>query len=104
MAGALKDHKRAIILGKTTLGKGSVQGVFPLRGQGAIKLTISRFYTPLGHEIQGKGITPDIIVEKNTQTPSLLHKEEISQLSQQEDQQLNRSLDMLNGMAFLKKH
>lgn len=102
MAGALKDHKRAIILGKTTLGKGSVQGLFSLAGRGAIKLTISRFYTPLGHEIQGKGITPDIVVEPNAAIPNLLYTKDATKLLAEDDQQLNRALDMLKGMALLK--
>lgn len=102
MAGALKDHKRAIILGKTTLGKGSVQGLFSLGGRGAIKLTISRFYTPLGHEIQGKGITPDIIVEANPSFTNLLYTKDTGKLALEDDQQLNRALDMLKGMALLK--
>lgn len=102
MAGALKDHKRAIILGKTTLGKGSVQGLFPLGGRGAIKLTISRFYTPLGHEIQGKGIIPDIIVEPNLGGTNLLYTKDTNKLITDDDQQLNRALDMLKGMALLK--
>lgn len=104
MAGALKDHKRAIILGKTTLGKGSVQGLFPLNGQGAIKLTISHFYTPLGHEIQGRGITPDIIVEQGPVILNGGYIKEVKQLITEDDQQLNRAFDMLKGMALLKGH
>lgn len=102
MAGALKDHKRAIILGKTSLGKGSVQGLFPLDGKGAIKLTISRFYTPQGHEIQGKGITPDIVVEAGGVVSPLSYIKDPSKLIAEDDQQLNRAFDMLKGMALLK--
>ncbi len=104
MAGALKDHKRAIILGKTTLGKGSVQGLFSLEGRGAIKLTISRFYTPLGHEIQGKGIAPDIVVESGPVVSNLVYTKDESKLIADDDQQLNRALDMLKGMELLKGH
>jgi len=64
VAGALQDHKRAIILGTKSFGKGSVQTVIPLPGHGAIKLTTARYYTPSGHSIQAKGIVPDIIVEQ----------------------------------------
>ena len=64
VAGALQDHKRAIIMGTQTFGKGSVQTVLPLPSKSAIKLTTARYYTPNGHSIQAKGITPDIIVEE----------------------------------------
>jgi carboxyl-terminal processing protease len=64
VAGALQDHKRAIIMGTQTFGKGSVQTVIPLSGNTAIKLTTARYYTPSGRSIQAKGITPDIIVEE----------------------------------------
>ncbi|SMB24011.1 Carboxy-terminal-processing protease [Sterolibacterium denitrificans] len=64
VAGALQDHKRAIILGTQTFGKGSVQSVLPLSNNTAIKLTTARYYTPSGRAIQAKGITPDVIVEE----------------------------------------
>lgn len=64
VAGALQDHKRAIVLGTKSFGKGSVQTVIPLTQHGAIKLTTARYYTPSGHSIQAKGITPDIVVEQ----------------------------------------
>lgn len=64
VAGALQDHKRAIIMGTQTFGKGSVQTVIPLSSNTAIKLTTARYYTPSGRSIQAKGITPDIIVEE----------------------------------------
>jgi carboxyl-terminal processing protease len=64
VAGALQDHKRAVILGTQTFGKGSVQTVLPLPGNAAIKLTTARYFTPSGRSIQAKGITPDIIVEE----------------------------------------
>lgn len=62
LAGALQDHKRAVIVGKTTFGKGSVQSVIPLRDGSAVKLTTSRYYTPLARSIQGVGIKPDVEV------------------------------------------
>lgn len=65
VAGALQDHKRAIVMGTQTFGKGSVQTVLPLPSKTAIKLTTARYYTPNGHSIQAKGITPDIIVEES---------------------------------------
>ena len=64
VAGALQDHKRAIVLGTTTFGKGSVQTVLPLPGNTAIKLTTARYFTPSGRSIQAKGIVPDIVVEE----------------------------------------
>ena len=65
VAGALQDHKRALVLGTTTFGKGSVQTVLPLPGNTAIKLTTARYFTPSGRSIQAKGIAPDIVVEEN---------------------------------------
>ena len=64
VAGALQDHKRAVVMGTQTFGKGSVQTVLPLSNNAAIKLTTARYYTPSGRSIQAKGITPDIIVEE----------------------------------------
>ncbi len=63
VAGALQDHKRAIILGTQTFGKGSVQTIMPMGDQGAMRLTTSRYYTPSGRSIQGTGVTPDVTVE-----------------------------------------
>jgi carboxyl-terminal processing protease len=63
VAGALQDHRRAILLGTKTFGKGSVQTIIPLGGQGAIRLTTARYYTPSGRSIQAQGIEPDIVVE-----------------------------------------
>ncbi|HBA71921.1 MAG TPA: peptidase S41 [Geobacter sp.] len=62
LAGALQDHKRAIVMGKQSFGKGSVQSVFPLRGDAALKLTTALYYTPNGRSIQAKGIVPDVDV------------------------------------------
>lgn len=64
VAGALQDHKRAIVLGTKSFGKGSVQTVIPLPGNAAMRLTTARYYTPSGHSIQAKGIEPDILVEQ----------------------------------------
>ncbi|MBI3095972.1 MAG: S41 family peptidase [Rhodocyclales bacterium] len=65
VAGALQDHKRAVVMGTQTFGKGSVQTVLPLSNNAAIKLTTARYFTPSGRSIQAKGITPDIIVEES---------------------------------------
>jgi carboxyl-terminal processing protease len=64
VAGALQDHKRAIVMGTQTFGKASVQTILPLAGNTAIKLTTARYYTPNGRSIQAKGIVPDILVEE----------------------------------------
>jgi carboxyl-terminal processing protease len=63
VAGALQDHKRAIIIGAKTFGKGSVQTILPLSSDSALKLTTARYYTPSGRSIQAEGITPDIVLE-----------------------------------------
>ncbi len=64
VAGALKDHRRAIIVGTRSFGKGSVQTIMPLQGNGAMRLTTARYYTPSGRSIQNLGVAPDIIVEQ----------------------------------------
>ncbi|CUX79646.1 MAG: carboxyl-terminal processing protease [Roseibaca calidilacus] len=69
VAGALQDHRRAIIVGTRSFGKGSVQTVMPLRGDGAIRLTTSRYYTPSGRSIQALGVSPDILVEQPSRAP-----------------------------------
>ena len=66
-AGALKDHKRAIILGESSYGKGSVQSIIPLRNGGGIRLTISKYYLPSGKSISEVGVSPDIVVEEQNQ-------------------------------------
>lgn len=69
VAGALKDHRRAIVVGTKSFGKGSVQTVMPLRGNGAMRLTTARYYTPSGRSIQNLGVSPDIIVEQPRRVP-----------------------------------
>jgi carboxyl-terminal processing protease len=64
VAGALQDHKRAIIMGTQSFGKGSVQTIIPLSDDSGLRLTTARYYTPKGRSIQAKGITPDIVVER----------------------------------------
>ncbi len=69
VAGALQDHRRAIVVGTQSFGKGSVQTVMPLQGDGAMRLTTARYYTPSGRSIQALGISPDIIVEQPLPRP-----------------------------------
>ena len=88
VAGALKDHKRAIILGENSYGKGSVQSIIPLRNEGAIRLTIAKYYLPSGTSISEVGVTPDI--EINEEGNEFKIKTET-------DNQLNYALKLLNG-------
>ncbi|MDA7963526.1 S41 family peptidase [Ruegeria sp.] len=76
VAGALQDHHRAIVVGTKSFGKGSVQTVMPLRGEGAMRLTTSRYYTPSGRSIQALGVSPDIIVEQPRPEPAGEEEEE----------------------------
>ena len=78
VAGALQDHKRAVILGTKSFGKGSVQSVIPLGENGAMRLTTARYYTPAGRSIQALGVVPDIIVE---QLPSINQDKETEKTS-----------------------
>jgi len=66
VAGALQDHKRALVLGLTTFGKGSVQTILPLDENSALRLTTARYFTPNGRSIQATGIVPDIIMDQGT--------------------------------------
>ncbi|MCA0919039.1 S41 family peptidase [Pseudooceanicola nanhaiensis] len=69
VSGALQDHRRAIVVGTKSFGKGSVQTVMPLRGDGAMRLTTARYYTPSGRSIQNLGISPDIVVNQPSRRP-----------------------------------
>ncbi|SDI18169.1 S41 family peptidase [Propionivibrio dicarboxylicus] len=76
VAGALQDHKRAVLMGTTSFGKGSVQTVLPLPNNTAIKLTTARYFTPSGRSIQAKGIVPDIVVEESANGTSAMRLRE----------------------------
>ena len=76
VAGALKDHRRAIVVGTKSFGKGSVQTVMPLRGEGAMRLTTARYYTPSGRSIQALGVSPDIVVEQPRRAPQTEEEEQ----------------------------
>lgn len=123
VAGALQDHKRAIIMGTKSFGKGSVQTVMPLPGYGAMRLTTARYYTPSGRSIQAQGIEPDIIVDlarieaidetgrtrESDLRGALINpdgedkkalKEDKEEAEANKDYQLTRALDLLSGLSL----
>ena len=88
VAGALKDHKRAILVGENSYGKGSVQSIIPLKNKGAIRLTISKYYLPSGKSISEVGVTPDIEIEESS---------DAFIINTDTDNQLNFAVKLLNG-------
>ena len=84
VAGALQDHRRAGVIGTKSFGKGSVQTVMPLRGEGAMRLTTARYYTPSGRSIQALGVSTDILVEQPRRQPASPEEEESSAPSRSE--------------------
>ncbi len=88
VAGSLKDHKRAILVGESTYGKGSVQSVIPLKNNGAIRLTVSKYYLPSGKSISKVGVVPDIAVAENSDE---------FRLNTETDNQLEFAIKLLNG-------
>ena len=88
VAGALKDHKRAILVGENSYGKGSVQSIIPLKNRGAIRLTIAKYYLPSGKSISKVGVTPDIEVVESS---------EDFKFNSETDNQLNFAIKLLNG-------
>ena len=88
VAGALKDHKRAILLGENSFGKGSVQSIIPLKNDGAIRLTIAKYYLPSGKSISEVGVSPDIEVAEETDE---------FRIKTDTDNQLNYAIKLLNG-------
>ncbi|MBT54806.1 MAG: S41 family peptidase [Mameliella sp.] len=93
VAGALQDHRRAIVVGTKSFGKGSVQTVMPLRGNGAMRLTTSRYYTPSGRSIQALGVSPDIVVEQPRRDPNAVEEEEPANPFRRTEADLRGSLD-----------
>ena len=87
-AGALKDHKRAIILGENSYGKGSVQSIIPLRNGGGMRLTISKYYLPSGKSISEIGVSPDIEIAEGSDD---------FRFNTDTDNQLQFALELLNG-------
>ena len=88
VAGALKDHKRAIILGERSYGKGSVQSIIPLKNRGAIRLTVAKYYLPSGKSISEVGVTPDI---------ELVEDSDEFRIKTETDNQLSYAIKLLNG-------
>lgn len=84
VAGALKDHRRAIVIGTKSFGKGSVQTVMRLRGGGAMRLTTARYYTPSGRSIQNLGVSPDIVVEQPRRQPAVEGEEDTARRTRSE--------------------
>ncbi len=121
VAGALQDHKRAIIIGQKSFGKGSVQTVAPLGQYGGMKITTARYYTPSGRSIQAKGIEPDIIVEpailetlekgytrSEAELKNALKNEEDTKNKEKkkesiEDYQLLRAIDLVKALSLYNK-
>jgi carboxyl-terminal processing protease len=88
VAGALKDHKRAILLGESSYGKGSVQSIIPLKNNGAIRLTVAKYYLPSGKSISDVGVSPDIEIDEETND---------FRIKTETDNQLNYAIKLLNG-------
>jgi len=88
LAGALKDHKRAILLGENSFGKGSVQSIIPLKNDGAIRLTVAKYYLPSGKSISEVGVSPDIEIGEETDD---------FRIKTETDNQLNYAIKLLNG-------
>jgi len=88
VAGALQDHKRAIILGENSYGKGSVQSIIPLKNKGAIRLTVAKYYLPSGKSISEVGVSPDIEIDEDTDE---------FRIKTDTDNQLSYTLKLLNG-------
>jgi carboxyl-terminal processing protease len=123
VAGALQDHRRGIVMGTASFGKGSVQTIMPISGQGAIRLTTARYYTPAGTSIQAKGITPDIEVHQanvelvddtngrreadlrgrlDAEDGDSATTAETSESLDSTDYQLARAIDLLRGIALFE--
>ena len=118
VAGALRDHRRAVLVGTRSFGKGSVQTIMPIKGHGAVRLTTARYYTPSGISIQAKGIQPDIEIEQAELSPIESRRRRESDLrgaldktdppgdeaeektEEREDYQLTRALDLLRALAL----
>ena len=126
VAGALQDHKRAVIIGTPTFGKGSVQTIIPLKDGSAVRLTTSLYYTPSGRSIQAKGIEPDIVVgemvKQHLKEKDLARHLEVTQPKEEEngdkkvtvketkvaedgeeDVQLKRALDYLKSWIIFQE-
>jgi len=88
VAGALKDHKRAILLGENSYGKGSVQSIIPLKNNGAIRLTVAKYYLPSGKSISEVGVSPDIEIDEESDD---------FRIKTETDNQLNYAIKLLNG-------
>jgi carboxyl-terminal processing protease len=93
VAGALQDHRRAIVIGTKSFGKGSVQTVMPLRSEGAMRLTTARYYTPSGRSIQSLGVSPDIVVAQPPRRAEEVAEEELTERRSRSEADLRGSLN-----------
>lgn len=91
LAGSLKDHKKAVVVGKKTFGKGLVQDIFPLFDGAGLKVTVSRYFTPSGNSIQGVGVQPDVEVD----LPETEKNKPVSQVKRENDTQLTKAVEIL---------
>ena len=103
VAGALQDHKRAVIMGTQSFGKGSVQSIFPMKGNAALKLTTARYYTPNGRSIQAKGIVPDVEVPNIKPLPAKekmkeVREKDLDKILAPEGKQLDTPLPKAEGV------
>ncbi len=97
VAGALQAHSRAVILGTSTFGMGTVQSVIPLSDKSGLRLTTARYFTPAGQAIQDKGIIPNIVIEPSQS------QEAITLGDIETDIQLQRAIDILKAITFLEQ-
>ena len=88
VAGALKDHKRAILIGENSYGKGSVQSIIPLKNKGAIRLTVAKYYLPSGKSISEVGVSPDIEIDEESDD---------FKIKTETDNQLNYEIKLINA-------
>lgn len=102
VAGALRDHRRALLAGRQTYGKGSVQTIVPLSDGNAIKLTTSRYFTPSGESLQKRGITPDVIIEAPPAPTAGAPDSQAAYGNLQQDQELRVAFDLLTAQHVVQ--
>ena len=109
LSGCLQDHKRAVLIGEKTFGKGSVQSIIPLPDKGAVRLTVAKYYTPSKRVIHGHGLQPDVIVDIDAKTANILYSQVIAYPGEVlpdgpgavRDVQIERAIEILKGITLL---